>query len=500
MNNPAIKITQLALLGFITVVGAALRLYDLGGESFWVDEGYSAYMGHLAQWSAWQANEHPPLFYALVAGWMRIADTDTWLRLLPAMFGVAVIPVVFFIGRCLFDTNTGLVAAGFMALTAFHVRYSRDLTMYSLEVFLFACALLAVAHIAATNERKIQQRAWLVYVAAAALLAWSQGLAPFYVVIVSLMLPLLRRDFFSGGLWRPWLMAHGVIVLCFLPWLTTYLERAQSIAGDFWIKRPDMLAPWRQVYEFTAGSIPSIQDRLGAGPDVWIWAVPIYLVTAAAIWRGIVERNRSVIALSIALTLPIATIYLVSLLIRPVMVPRQMIATIVPLVLLLAVGCTRLSTSRFLRISAVLSVGGVLLLSSAYHLRYMQKEDWRGAAQFITAHAKQGDTIVFNTYGAFHGYLLGRYTPRKALEGKRLIYLHTLLKQCHSEVANCLNEAVVKSNGNGIYWFVESHEQYLPNTMIVAAWLNSRFTKSVQKELIGVKVWKGERDIRAPGK
>ena len=493
MKNQAMNNTQIAQLAVIAVVGAALRLFDLGGESFWVDEGFSVYMGHLAQWSEWQRVEHPPLFYALVSVWMRIADTDTWLRLLPAMFGIAVIPVVFFIGRRMFDANTGFVAAGFMALTAFHVRFSRDLTMYSLEVFLFACALLAVAHIAASDDPKIRQRAWIAYVAAAAPLAWSQGLAPFYVGIVGLMLPLLRKDFFSSGLWHTWSIAHGVIVLCFLPWLSTYITRVQSISGDFWAERPDMLAPWRQIYEFTVGSIPSIHDRLGAGPDVWVWVVPIYLMLVVAIWRGLVEHNRSVIALSVALILPIATIYLVSILVRPVMVSRQMIATIVPLVLLLAVGCMHATWPRIARYATVIIIGSLLALSSAYHLRYMQKEDWRGASQFIAEHIKPGDTIVFNSYGdSFHGFLMGRYDPQKTFEGKRLIYIHPVLKQCRGDVTRCLDNVINEPKGNGTYWIVESHEQFLPNTVMVSNWLNTSFTKSDQIELIGVKVWKGE--------
>lgn len=485
------KISHVALLAAITLIGAALRLYDLGGESFWVDEGWSAYMGHLAQWSAWQVNEHPPLFYALVAVWMRVADTDAWLRLLPAIFGIAVIPVVFFIGRRLFDTNTGFVAALFMALMAIHVRYSRDLTMYSLEVFLFACALLAVVHIAAEVDRKTQNRAWIAYVIAMTLLAWSQGLAPFYVGIVGLMLPLLRRDFFSAGLWRPWLVANGVVMLCFLPWLSTYLERAQAISGDFWITRPNVWAPWRQVFDFTVGSIPSIQQRLGAGPDVWIWVVPIYLLLIVVIWQGLGARNRTVIALSVALILPIATIYLVSILIRPVMVTRQMIATIVPLALLLGYGCSKATLPRIARITMLATVGGLLLLSSAFHLRYMQKENWRGATQFIAAHIKPGDTIVFNTYGAFHGYLMGRYDTNSSFAGTRFVYIHPILKQCRGEISKCLDLGVFGNPTSGRYWIVESHEQFLPHADAVRLWLKQRFGKSNPKSLVGVSAWEG---------
>lgn len=118
------------------------------------------------------------------------------------------------------------------------------------------------------------------------------------------------------------------------------------------------------------------------GTGAWIWAVPIYLIVVAAIWRGLAERNRAVTALSVALILPIATIYLVSIFIRPVMVSRQMISTIVPLTLLLGFGCTQLFTSRFTRIAALAVVGGLLLSSTVYHLRYMQKKIGVGQRSF----------------------------------------------------------------------------------------------------------------------
>jgi hypothetical protein len=42
------------------------------------------------------------------------------------------------------------------------------------------------------------------------------------------------------------------------------------------------------------------------------------------------------------------------------------------------------------------------------------------------------------------------------------------------------------------YWFVESHEQYLPSAPLVAKWLGERFTVLDRKDLVGVRVWRGK--------
>lgn len=180
------------------------------------------------------------------------------------------------------------------------------------------------------------------------------------------------------------------------------------------------------------------------------------------------------------------------------MVSRQMISTIVPLTLLLGFGCTQLFTSRFTRIAALAVVGGLLLSSTVYHLRYMQKEDWRGATQFLTRQIKPGDTVVYNTYGAFHGYLMGRYDPRRILAAADAVYLYPILKQCQNGWSDCFDQALRKTPATGTYWIVESHERFVPHAPAVSNWLDTHFAKSDLNEFLGVKVWRGSPRASAP--
>ena len=87
---------QLMILILITIVGTGVRLYHLDGISFWLDEGFSARMAQhpsLQAWTSW--DNHPPLYYAMLAAWSWPSNSDYWLRLLSVILGVATIPLVY---------------------------------------------------------------------------------------------------------------------------------------------------------------------------------------------------------------------------------------------------------------------------------------------------------------------------------------------------------------------------------------------------------------------
>ena len=68
-----------------------------------------------------------PLFIYLLAGLMALlGETELTLRLLAATIGTLTVLVTFFLGRRLFSTTAGLLAAGLLAVLPWHVHVSRD--------------------------------------------------------------------------------------------------------------------------------------------------------------------------------------------------------------------------------------------------------------------------------------------------------------------------------------------------------------------------------------
>jgi 4-amino-4-deoxy-L-arabinose transferase-like glycosyltransferase len=140
----------LALAG-LTVLAAVLRFYGLAHQGFWFDEANTAadlryspgkMLGLLPQ------NETtPPLFYCVAWVWARgFGFGEFALRSLPALTGMATVPMMYAATTKLVGRRAGLVAAALTACNPFLVWYSQEFRPYAPMVLLSAASLLAFAH------------------------------------------------------------------------------------------------------------------------------------------------------------------------------------------------------------------------------------------------------------------------------------------------------------------------------------------------------------------
>ena len=89
------------LLG-ITLLGGLLRLYRLGYQSLWIDEGMSlGWIGEIeAQgFHSLVENIHGPLHALALYAASRIGDSEWWLRFPSAVAGTLAVPALGTLGR-----------------------------------------------------------------------------------------------------------------------------------------------------------------------------------------------------------------------------------------------------------------------------------------------------------------------------------------------------------------------------------------------------------------
>ena len=83
----------------ILLLAFAFRIHYLALDAIWWDEGYSVWISRfpLPRMIAETARDvHPPLYYALLHGWMRIAGHDEIaIRLLSVFFGLIAVTFVY---------------------------------------------------------------------------------------------------------------------------------------------------------------------------------------------------------------------------------------------------------------------------------------------------------------------------------------------------------------------------------------------------------------------
>jgi mannosyltransferase len=141
----------------LTALAAALRLPSLGSQSLWLDETLTGglargSLGDLFHRVAGQ-EANPPLFYLLEWVWTRVAGTgEVALRLPSALFGIALVPVAFAIGRRLGGPRAAVALAALVAVHPLLVYYSQEARGYAAVAL--ACALGFLFFLEALDEER----------------------------------------------------------------------------------------------------------------------------------------------------------------------------------------------------------------------------------------------------------------------------------------------------------------------------------------------------------
>jgi mannosyltransferase len=165
---------ELLWLAGIVAAPAALRFVALGRQSFWLDESFTVDLvnGSFGDMLSGVASTEstPPLYYILAWLWAKLFGTnEAGLRSLSALFGTIAVPVVWRAAREWFSSaRAGLIAAALVAFNPFFVWYSQEARSYSLLVLMAAFSLLFLGR--ALREQTARAFAWWAIVAVLGLL------------------------------------------------------------------------------------------------------------------------------------------------------------------------------------------------------------------------------------------------------------------------------------------------------------------------------------------
>ena len=231
-------LTLLLLLAL--ALAAAIRFYDLAGQSLWSDEGNSVALAtrSLLQIGRDTAHDiHPPLYYWLLHAWTYVFGTgEIALRALSAVLGVCLVLATAELGRRLYGEAAGLAAAFIAALAPFQVYYSQEARMYILLALLATLSFLQLVSFIRHEEDDLRRATgkrdvWLGWFSRSGLLLlvlWVAGLYTHYafplVIALGTGLYLIwlwatRKQGLIGRRLLRWAILLGLTLACFAPWL-----------------------------------------------------------------------------------------------------------------------------------------------------------------------------------------------------------------------------------------------------------------------------------------
>ena len=224
------------MLACIVLLATALRVYQIDRESFWLDEAFSYWVANstAADVGITSANEvNPPLYYITLHYWVKIfGDSDKAIRLLSAMLGSLAIPVIYQIGRLLFNERFGLLAALFLTVSGFHIQYAQEARAYSLYFLLTSLSVFFV--VLTSKKRNLLCLNWL-HSNHCSVALLSQHSALYRCRYHPLLLGIGVASWRWSSVYR-FLMATLVAFLAYAPYIPVYLSQARTVKEDFWTR------------------------------------------------------------------------------------------------------------------------------------------------------------------------------------------------------------------------------------------------------------------------
>ncbi len=229
---------RLALFALV-LIGTALRLYHLGYRSLYFDEAYQ-YFASLKPLLLIRDPGHLPLSHYLQHFLMYLGQSEAVLRSAPAIFGIGIIIVTYYLGKILFDKQTGLMGALFVSISPFLIYYSQEARAYSQYAFLATLSLLFLLFI----SKKATFKRYLGYFIVTILCLYTHIFAACLLLAENIYILLLwKRKRFNL---KPWIITQALILFSYIPVLFYMVETAQqhhkvhysivkTIAGIFYV-------------------------------------------------------------------------------------------------------------------------------------------------------------------------------------------------------------------------------------------------------------------------
>ena len=375
------------LLGAITLLALALRLYGLETRDLWYDEAFSFFLSEQSLpdiVSGTAADTEPPLYYFLLHFWLNLGQTPFTLRLLSVLLSMGIVLVVFDLTRRLAGNSAGLWAALLTAISPFQIYHAQEMRMYGL------LALTQISYywifVRLQNHEKPNKALWLWagLVIAGTAAMYSQSLAIFGLVLPDIYL-LLKRD------WRRLrnlVIAQAAILILSIPWLIHVPGQIQKIQTAFYTPVPGFIEVFQAV----------LQTHAFMPLEGWLLTIAAVLSLQCMVMVSLEAhkaRNLDSIGFTVLLWLGLpALLFSASYLMRPVFVPRGFITAMLGY-FILAGWIIALSWKKGigLIIASTFIILAAISLPSYYSFSEFPRSEFRIAAQYLMENAAD-DLIV----------------------------------------------------------------------------------------------------------
>ena len=394
---------SISILIALTGLALGLRLHAIDRLSIWFDEGFTVWKIHQSFSKIFfltRIDTVPPLYYYLLKSWVGFfGESDSTIRSLSALLGAATVPLIYLLGKTLFDIKTALMAAFLLTLSTYHIQYSQEARSYTLLLLLFASALYFLLLV----QRSEKTVFWVGYAVCGTLLMYARGISLFYLTVLNLYF-LFSKQTWRKDILQNWVVANTVIMVCFLPWFLVYVKQIASFQHQTLLPTPTFNEVINTLI-LLASLPPSNPQLLPSALKSWanlipliqcVWMISVLFLFLTPLMAYSYNCFKRVVDLYLIFFLPIVMIFLFSVTLRSVYVDRLFFVCLVPLSLLLAINL-KFQSSQSKTITAIFLALYILCnsfsINAYYHSNW--KEDYRSATEYLIENAGPGDVLIF---------------------------------------------------------------------------------------------------------
>jgi uncharacterized membrane protein len=425
-SSPIVKLTkETSFLIIIICLGLFLRVYELGSESIWLDEGISIYRSHLPvieiiKQLLW--DNHPPLYLSLLHFWVFVfGDSEIAVRSLSALFSFLALFTMYKVGSLVFDRHTGILSTLLLAISVFHLRYAQEARSYSLMAFL---TLLSMYYFFRLLERE-DLKASIVYIVSSLLLLFTHHHGIFVILAQNMFFFTSARsskDTCCLNL-KKWFIIQSTILVLYMPWILPWtgilvVRILNYQSGTEWLPVPtfNTLVSTLSVYSGVSFSvwlytllaiIGFIHRRKKRNTQITEQSPPNTAKHIPVCRNSIVARTYFLL---LWLVIPIMAPFVISLLFKPVYHVRYTISASLAFYILVARGIG-ITNNRLIRPLVIIIIIALASLSIGGYYSNVNKKPWREAINYLDLKAGEGDLVLYvpgATMKMLHTYYSGR--------------------------------------------------------------------------------------------
>jgi uncharacterized membrane protein len=411
----------------VVALGALLRLWGLGRQSFWYDEWLTteATGSSLADLPRHVANREgiPPTYFLVMWVWARLfGEGELALRTVSALAGILTIPLAYAVGREVLPRRghtVGLVAALLVAVHPMLVWYSQEARPYALLACFGAASLLGCVRVW-RRGRRVDLVLWAVAGAATVAVHYFGGFVVAGEALALLVLGRVARRNDRPATSPPAisvrdllvaLVPSGVVLVALIP---VAVRQHSHELNRLWIA--DFTVSYRlgdAAHSFMVGPSPPAEG-------LWIVVAVVMAVAALLLATRAPGDDRAAAGVAAGIgTAAVALALVVTAVGSDVVLGRYLITALVPLVVGVAIGLS-LPRTRVVGLAglSLLTIVSLVAVGAVARDPDLQRTEWRQVADAAGSGDGPGDRVlVLNVHGDMGGPLLHYLDGARRLDG-----------------------------------------------------------------------------------